>query len=104
MKRSKITVFLFLTFIFILISGINLLYPVLTNAEDEWKKEFEDICSKTDIAMTLTDDEIKNLILRCDKLKPSIEKLDEAPKKVYLKRLQSCRDLFVFVLESKKEK
>jgi hypothetical protein len=39
-------------------------------------------------------------IRRCDRLKPRIEKLDESAAKVYLKRLRTCRDLFVFMLES----
>src|SRR5512143_2775523 len=64
------------------------------NSPEAWKKEFEAICSKTDDAMTLTKDELKDLVERCEKLKPMIEKLDESQRKVYLKRLQSCRDLF----------
>lgn len=73
-------------------------------AQDPWKKEFEEICSKTDEAMALTADELKALIARCDAVKPSIEKLDEAQRKVYLKRLQMCRDLYAFVLDSKGRK
>ena len=69
-------------------------------AEDDWKSEFADICSKTDDPMALPKSEIKKLIDRCDKLKPRIEKLDESTRKVYLKRLQMCRELFAFVLET----
>ena len=85
--------------------------PVLSNgrcasaaaasAQDDWKKEFEDICSKTQDSMSFTSDELKSLVGRCDVLRPRIEKLDETQKKVYLKRLQMCRDLLAFVLESK---
>jgi len=70
-------------------------------AEDNWKAEFDDLCAKTDDSPSLAKDEVKNLIVRCDALKPRIEKLEESPRKVYLKRLQACRDLFVFALESK---
>jgi len=70
-------------------------------AQDDWKAEFADICSKTDDPMALSKENIKTLIERCDKLKPRIEKLDESTAKVYLKRLQMCKDLFAFVLESK---
>ena len=73
------------------------------HAQDDWKKEFEDICSRTDDAMSFSKDELKSLIARCEKLKSVIEKLDESTKKVYLRRLQLCRDLFVFVLESKEK-
>ncbi len=72
----------------------------LASAQDDWRAEFDDICSKTTDAMSLPKDEIKKLVERCDALKPRIEKLDESAAKVYLKRLQRCRSLFVFVLES----
>ncbi len=71
--------------------------------EEEWKKEFEALCSRTDDAMTFSKEELKDLIARCDKLKTVILTLDESTKKVYLRRLQLCRDLFAFVLESKEK-
>jgi len=70
-------------------------------AKETWLKEFDDICSKTEDAMTLSLEELASLIDRCDALRPKIEKLDETPKKVYLKRLRMCRGLYVYVLESK---
>lgn len=73
-------------------------------AQDDWKTEFEAICSKTQDSAALSTDELNNLIDRCNKLRPRIEKLDETQRKVYLKRLQMCRDLFAFVLESKEKK
>jgi len=72
-------------------------------AEEEWKKEFEAICSRTDDAMSFSKEELKTLVARCDALKSLIEKLDESARKVYLRRLQTCRDLFAFVLESKEK-
>jgi len=71
------------------------------SAQDDWKKEFEDICSKTQDSTSFTADELRILVGRCDALRPRIEKLDETQRKVYLKRLQMCRDLLAFVLESK---
>ena len=94
----------------LLFSGVPLLSdgaflaPSAAIAEDDWKNEFEDICSKTQDSMAFTSDELKSLVDRCDALKPHIEKLDESQKKVYLKRLQMCRDLLVFVMQSKPEK
>ena len=73
----------------------------IVHAGEDWKEEFGDICSKTDDSMTLPNEELKRLIERCDALKPRIERLDESTAKVYLKRLQMCKDLFVYVLESK---
>ena len=74
------------------------------SAHDDWKMEFEDICSKSQDAMSFTLDELKGFVGRCDALKPRIEKLDESQKKVYLKRLQMCRDLLAYVIESKSGK
>ena len=73
-------------------------------AQDDWRKEFEDVCSRTQDAMVISSDELKNLVDRCDVLKPRIEKLDESQRKVFLKRLQLCRDLYFFVLESREKK
>jgi hypothetical protein len=70
-------------------------------ANETWRKEFDDICSKTEDAMTLPLEELVSRIDRCDALQPKIEKLDETPKKVYLKRLRTCRGLYAYVLESK---
>jgi len=89
-----------ITLIFLL-TLIQVFYTTILNAQD-WKKEYEDICSKTSDAMSLTEDELKTLIERCDRLKSVIEALDdESTKKVYLKRLQMCRDLYQFCLEQK---
>lgn len=69
----------------------------------EWKKEFDDVCSKTDDAMSLTVNELKHLVDRCDALQPIIEKLGDPERKVYLKKLQSCRDLYLFVIQYHKQ-
>ncbi len=93
MKRIITLIFLF--------ALLQVFYATILYAQD-WKKEYEDICSKTSDAMALTEDELKTLIERCDRLKSVIEALDdESTKKVYLKRLQMCRDLYQFCLEQK---
>ncbi len=68
----------------------------------EWQKEFDEVCSKTQDAMTFSTAELTALIQRCDALEPKIEKLDETRRKIYLKRLRQCRGLYAYVLESKK--
>jgi len=72
-------------------------------SQEAWRAEFDDLCSKTDDATSLSKEELKALIERCDRLKPEIEKLDESPRKLYSKRLQMCRDLFAYVLETKEQ-
>jgi hypothetical protein len=72
-------------------------------AAQDWKKEFEDICAKTQDAMALPMEELRTLVSRCDRLKPQIEKLDESQRKVYSRRLQVCRDLYQFVIDSREK-
>jgi hypothetical protein len=71
-------------------------------AQESWRQEFDDVCSKTQDAMSFSEAELKDLIRRCDALRPRIEKLDESQKKVYLGRLQKCRGLYAYVLDAKK--
>lgn len=70
-------------------------------ALDDWMKEFDDVCSKTQDALAFTADELKNYLERCDALKPIMEKLDEPQRTVNLRRLKMCRGLYSFVLEQK---
>ena len=70
-------------------------------AEDAWFVEFESICARTQDAMSLTSDELRALLSRCDRLRPQIEGLDPSRRKVYVKRLQQCRDLYQFVLDTR---
>jgi len=71
-------------------------------AQDTWRKEFNEVCSKTQAAMTFSQEELTDLILRCDALLPQIEKLDESQKKVYMGRLRMCRGLYAYVLDAKR--
>jgi hypothetical protein len=71
-------------------------------AQEAWEKEFREVCSKTQDAMTFSPDELTALIQRCDALLPQIEKLDETRKKVYMGRLRMCRGLYAYVLDSKR--
>ncbi|MGA2192459.1 MAG: hypothetical protein ABSG42_03670 [Nitrospirota bacterium] len=75
--------------------------PAAAAAPDDWKKEFDDICSKTEVAATLSKEELKTLMDRCDRLMPKIEQLDESQRKVYSGRLKRARDFFFFMLETK---
>jgi hypothetical protein len=72
-------------------------------AAQDWRKEFDDICSKTQDAMALSADELRSLVARCESLKQQLDKLDESSRKVFTKRLQACRDLYQFVLESREK-
>jgi hypothetical protein len=66
-----------------------------------WEKEFQAICSRTDDAMMLSISELKDFISRCDGLKERIGALPEPSRKIHLRRLHMCRDLFVFTLDTR---
>jgi len=69
----------------------------------DWRAEFDDICKQTDNSMSLSKDELKQLIARCDKLKAVIGTLEETEKKVFMKRLKLCQELLIFALDSKEK-
>ncbi len=70
-------------------------------ADEPWKEEFELVCSQTENAMNMGVEELKKSLERCDRLKPQIEQLEATPRKIYLKRLQMCRNLFAYMLETR---
>jgi len=105
MKRTTL-------FLILLTMGAVMLIPApsllsdssVARASDEWRSEFDDLCSKTSDAMELTTVELQSLADRCDRLKLRIEQLEETERKVFLKRLLMCRDLYRYVIESREKK
>ncbi len=69
--------------------------------DELWRSEFDDTCAKTADVMALSGNELEALIGRCERLQKVIEQQDETVRKVFLKRLQLCKDLYVYVLEAK---
>ena len=72
-------------------------------AKDGWKREFDEVCAKTQDAMSLTGDELRGLVARCDKLKPAIDALGETERRLVSRRLKECRNLYQFVLETREK-
>jgi hypothetical protein len=68
---------------------------------DSWRTDFDTACAQSNDAMALSMPELKKLIEQCDRLQKIIEAQDETVRKVFLKRLQLCKNLYVFVLETK---
>ena len=87
-----------------LLTGLLPFGPSAALAQEEWKGEFDAVCSKTDVAMTLSVGELRGLVTRCDQLKARIEAQEESTRTVYLRRLRMCRDLYKYVLESRESK
>lgn len=77
------------------------LLPVTARSEESWRADFEQTCSKTSDAMTLSLAELNTLLERCSSLQKIIETQEESVRKVYLKRLQLCRNLYAYMVEYK---
>jgi hypothetical protein len=74
--------------------------PAASKQED-WRAEFDAICAQTQDAMALSADELRRLVERSDALMPTVQRLPDPQRTVFAKRLKACRDLYVYVLESK---
>ena len=71
--------------------------------ENAWRTDFDAACAQPNDAMALSMPELKKLIEQCDLLEKIIDSQDETIRKVFLKRLHMCRNLYLFVLEAKKQ-
>lgn len=72
-------------------------------AEENWKTAFDEICGKVQGADALSNQEISALMDKADKLMPDIQRSDDPAKKVYLQRLKKCRNMYDFMLETRKD-
>jgi len=70
-------------------------------AEGRWEGEFNHICAQIPLATTLSTEELQRLVERCDAIRPAIEALKETPRKIYLKRLEKAKSLYLFVIETR---
>ena len=87
----------------LILAGCFSLFTILQAAygEDVWRTDFDAACAQSDESMALSVPELKKAIEQCDRVQKKIEAQEETVRKVYLKRLQMCRNLFVFVLETR---
>ena len=74
---------------------------VANAGDDAWRTEFDALCGQSENSMNMTVAELKGALGRCDTLKEQIEKLEATPRKVYLRRLQMCRNLLEYMLDSR---
>jgi hypothetical protein len=68
-----------------LLAGHPSFGPVVPLAQEGWKAEYESMCAKTDVAMTLSVGELNAAIAQCVELKARIEAQEETTRKVYLR-------------------
>jgi len=69
--------------------------------EAGWRTEFDAVCGQSENSMNMTVAELRAALEQCDKLKPVIETLEPTQRKVFLKRLQMCRNLLGYMLENR---
>ena len=103
MKRALFCL-LFAMALFSGLQSIGSAETLSAGSVESWKSEFDSVCGQSDSAAGMTAEDLKRAIARCDALKPAVEALEATPRKVYLKRLQMCRNLFVYLLEGKEKK
>lgn len=77
-------------------------FAPVAHGEEPWQTTFEQTCSRTSEAMTLSVPELESLLQKCRDLEKVIATCDESVRKVYLKRLQLCKNLYAYVVEYKK--
>ena len=65
-----------------------------------WEDAFAQVVAETDRAATLSREDLQRLVAECDRLRPGIEALPETPRKVYRRRLERTRELYLFALEA----
>lgn len=100
MKRTSYGVY----FLMILVAVLSLCFPSHDGlcGDPPWRTEFDETCANTSDAMALSVTELQVLITKCEKLQKAIEQLDESTHKVFLKRILKCKNLYQFVLDTKK--
>jgi len=64
-----------------------------------WKEEFEKICSQTEIATSLSVEQLRQLISDSDMLLKKLHGIEDPWTKVYIFRLKNCQNFFNFALE-----
>jgi hypothetical protein len=70
-------------------------------AAEAWRDEFDRICGQTVEATSLSAERLRALVHDSDVLLKRLDLVSDPAKKVYVLRLQKCRDLFVYLLELK---
>jgi hypothetical protein len=74
------------------------------SSAETWKESFEAICAQTAEATSLSTEDVRELLQRSEELTRTIEKIDDPHKKVYLFRLNKCRNFFKYILETRESK
>ena len=84
-----------------LVLALGLAVTLPAPAEElDWKQEFERICIQVESAGKRSGDQLRQFIDDSERLLERLADIDEPQVKIYVQRLQRCRDFFTFMLEA----
>lgn len=86
------------------VSGVVLGMIVLwvgVGAAQSWKDDFERICGQTNDSESLSKEQLQTLVKESDELRKRLDQVNDPGKKVYVPRLEKCRNFFAFMAEKK---
>ncbi len=69
--------------------------------EESWLRELDELCGSSQAAMTLSSEEVTTLVERCDRIIAEITGTDNPRKKLYLFRLERCRNFYQYIINLK---
>ncbi len=80
-----------------ILAGLSLA-GVCNSASTTWKEEFERICRQTQTASSLSAEQLQQLVDASDTLLEQLAHIGNPQGKVYVFRLENCRNFFVYLL------
>jgi len=90
--------------IFIFVISLYLPWSGSSYADNAlWLEEFNELCGDTQKAANLGKEDVKMLILRCDRLSSTLETSDSPQKKAYIYRVEKCKNFYQFLIELSEE-
>lgn len=71
--------------------------------EEAWMNEYNRICANTQVAGSLSAEQIEDLIVKCNALLKEIEASQSPKKKLFIFRIEKCRNFYQYISESNKD-
>ena len=69
--------------------------------QGQWREEFQRLCNYTEVAHTLSVEELQQLVKDSDVLLEKLKALEAPEVKVYIFRLNKCRNMYKYTLDVK---
>ena len=68
--------------------------------EESWMDEYNSICGDTQKAIKMHSEELNILIDKCDKLLNKIKGSDNPRKKIFIFRIEKCKNFYQYIADS----